>query len=57
MTQLDVGAHVEMEHTNDPTVARKIAQDHLDEDPEYYSKLAKMEKGSPLWGWDAVFRW
>lgn len=33
----------EMEHTNDPKVARSIAKDHLAEDPDYYIKLAKME--------------
>lgn len=26
-------------------VARRIAQDHLDELPDYYSRLEKMEKG------------
>jgi len=37
------GIKVEMEHTSDPSVAAEIALDHLVEDPEYYSKLNKME--------------
>jgi len=43
--QLKAGMAVEREHTNDPKVAREIAKDHLKEDPKYYIKLAKMEKG------------
>lgn len=34
----------EMEHTNDPEIAKEIAKDHLAEDIEYYDKLAKIEK-------------
>ena len=34
---------VEMEHTNDPDIAREIAMDHLTEDPDYYKKLEVME--------------
>ena len=37
------GMKVEMEHTDDDEVAREIAMDHLTEDPDYYTKLAKME--------------
>jgi len=37
--QLKQGTEVEMEHTNDPKVAERIAMDHLKEDPEYYIKL------------------
>jgi len=37
------GIKVEMEHTSDPSVAAEIALDHLVEDPEYYTKLNKME--------------
>lgn len=40
-TQLDMGVKVEMEHTKDKEVAKKIATDHLAEDPEYYTKLQK----------------
>lgn len=42
-TQLAMGIAVEKEHTTDPALAREIALDHLKEDPEYYSKLNKME--------------
>ena len=39
------GQKVEMEHTDDPKVAREITRDHLKEDPDYYRKLDKMESG------------
>lgn len=38
------GIKVEMEHTDDPQLAKEIASDHLDEDPHYYTKLVNMEK-------------
>lgn len=38
------GIEVEMEHTDDPAIAKNIAMDHLAEDPDYYVKLRKMEK-------------
>lgn len=46
--QLRIGIDTEMEHTNDRTVAEKIAIDHLKEDPEYYTKLtsAGLEEGT-----------
>lgn len=44
-SELKKGIKVEMEHTNDPSIAREIAKDHLMEDPDYYDKLEKMEKG------------
>ena len=37
--QLKIGIKVEMEHTDDPKVAKKIALDHLAEEPQYYTKL------------------
>ena len=38
--ELSRGIEVEMEHTDDPFVAREIALDHLlKEDPRYYTKL------------------
>lgn len=37
--ELEVGIKVEMEHTDDPEEAKKIALDHLKENPKYYSKL------------------
>jgi len=41
--QLDMGIKVEQEHTSDKKIAREIALDHLSEDPDYYTKLAKVE--------------
>lgn len=41
--QLAAGIEVEAEHTDDPATRKKIALDHLAEDPEYYSKLQQME--------------
>lgn len=38
------GIKVEMEHTTDIEVAKEIAMDHLEEDPEYYEKLEKIEQ-------------
>ncbi|MCK5789079.1 MAG: hypothetical protein KAH32_08765 [Chlamydiia bacterium] len=40
---LEWGISVEMEHTDDPNIAREIAMDHLMEDPVYYKKLKEME--------------
>lgn len=37
--ELTIGITAEMEHTDNPEVARKIALDHLAEDPKYYTKL------------------
>jgi hypothetical protein len=42
--QLIKGIRVEMEHTDKPQIARKIALDHLDENPFYYEYLDKMEE-------------
>jgi len=39
--ELKYGTKHEMEHTDNPVLAKKIAKDHLLEDPEYYSKLRK----------------
>jgi len=44
--QLEMGIKVETEHTDDFAIATKIATDHLNEDPHYYTKLAKMEGNS-----------
>jgi hypothetical protein len=41
------GITVETEHTTDPKVAAKIALAHLREDPEYYTKLARVEGEKP----------
>ncbi len=42
--QLRKGQKIEMEHTDDPRIARKIACDHLKEHPKYYTHLEKMER-------------
>lgn len=42
--QLKKGIKVELEHSGDAPLAQEIAMDHLVEDPEYYTKLEKMEK-------------
>lgn len=42
--ELEMGIKVEMEHTSEPLISRKIALDHLTEIPDYYTRLAKMEK-------------
>ena len=47
-TQLAKGVKVEMEHVDDPDIAREIAMDHLVEDPKYYDKLATIEESEIL---------
>ena len=44
--QLALGIRVEQEHTTSPAVAREIALDHLNEVPNYYTKLLKVEQMS-----------
>jgi hypothetical protein len=44
--QLKMGIEVEKEHTTNSEVARLIALAHLDELPDYYTRLKKMEKGN-----------
>ena len=39
--QLKIGLKIEQEHTNDASLAKEIAMDHLYEDPKYYTKLKK----------------
>lgn len=41
---LAIGTRIEMEHTKDRTVARKIATDHLREHPTYYRVLPAAEQ-------------
>ena len=43
-TELKKGIKTEMEHTDNPAIAKTIAKDHLDEYPDYYTRLIKMEK-------------
>lgn len=42
--ELALGIQVEMEHTNEIRIAKRIAKDHLDEIKNYYSLLILMEK-------------
>jgi hypothetical protein len=42
--QLAMGAKVEMEHVNDKAKAREISKDHLEEIPDYYTRLDEMEE-------------
>ena len=42
--QLEMGIKVEMEHTTNKILAKRIALDHLAEIPDYYTRLDKMEK-------------
>ena len=41
--QMRVGIKIEMEHTDCPLIAERIAKDHLVEFPDYYTRLIKME--------------
>lgn len=41
--QLKKGIEVETEHTTDADTAKEIALDHLNEKPDYYTQLAKIE--------------
>jgi len=42
--QLEKGIKVEMEHSSNQSIAKEIAMDHLDEFPDYYDRLEKVEK-------------
>ena len=42
--QVQKGAKVEMEHTDDEAIAHEIAMEHVYEDPKYYDKLSKIEE-------------
>ena len=39
---LSRGIEVELEHTNDREIAKKITKDHLDERPDYYAVLSTL---------------
>jgi len=43
-TQINMGINVEMEHTTNKMIAKRIALDHLTELSDYYTRLAIMEK-------------
>jgi hypothetical protein len=42
-SQFTKGLKVELEHTDDKSIAKEIVLDHLSEDPHYYTKLKKIE--------------
>lgn len=44
-SELKKGISVEKEHTGDIKLAKKIAMDHLVENPKYYTDLKKFEQG------------
>lgn len=46
--QVKMGIKVEMEHTSCPFIAQRITWDHLAEIPDYYTRLAKMEKDAGI---------
>lgn len=54
--QLAKGIKVEKEHTKDEKKAERIALDHLFEIPNYYNKLAKMEKSALKESADLIMR-
>jgi hypothetical protein len=42
--QIEIGMKVEAEHTKNKVMQKKIAMDHLKENPYYYEYLIRMEK-------------
>lgn len=42
-SQFKKGLKVELEHTDDKSIAKEIVIDHLSEDPHYYTELKKIE--------------
>lgn len=44
LNQLVMGIKVELEHTSDRMQALEISMDHLEEFPDYYTRLEKMEE-------------
>ncbi len=44
LQELLMGIKVEQEHTTDKMTALEISTDHLEEIPDYYTRLEKMEK-------------
>ena len=53
--QLQIGTKHEMEHTTSKKVARRIAMDHLREDPKYYSHLERMERKVKRGEWNPAY--
>jgi len=46
--QVKMGIKVEMEHTDNPLIAEKIAKDHLTEISDYYTRLKEMEDSAKI---------
>ena len=46
--QIDMGKKVELEHTPDKNVSTEISKDHLEEIPDYYTRLKKMEEDAGI---------
>jgi len=46
--ELAMGDKVELEHTDNPVIARRIAMDHLTEISDYYTRLKKMEAAAGI---------
>jgi hypothetical protein len=44
--QIKKGVEIEKEHTKDTELATKIASQHIDELPDYYDRLSKVEKNN-----------
>ena len=42
--QLEMGMKIEAEHGNNPGTEKEIALDHLNEKPDYYTRLKKVEE-------------
>ena len=42
-SDMEIGRKIEMEHTNDPNIAKEISKDHLEEHKFYYQALTPME--------------
>ena len=42
--QIEIGKKIELEHVDDEGLAEEISMDHLDEIPDYYTRLKEMEK-------------
>jgi len=42
--QIEIGKKIELEHVDDEDLAEEISMDHLDEIPDYYTRLKEMEK-------------
>lgn len=46
--ELAMGIKVEMEHTTNKKISKRIALDHLAEIPDYYTRLKKMESDAGI---------